>query len=341
MPQANSYLAWELKSVEGDFVPEKRERVKPAPGYMRIRVHAAGLNRRDAWIWKGKYAGLAFPAVLGSDVSGIVEELGETGEGEPVWQIGEEVIVNPSLFWGANENIPGPQWRILGLPDEGAFAECVTVPITQVHAKPSFLSHIEAACLPLAGLTSYRALFKRGCLKAGEKVLLTGIGGGVALSLLQMALAAKAEVFVTTGSRLKGEFALSMGAKAFAIYSEQGYEKELIQAAGGGFDLIVDSAGGPGFNTLLDMLLTGGRLVFFGATQGVVPELILRRLFWKHLDLRGTTMGSPKDFTDMLAFITLHALKPMAMKIIEGRDWNAAIKEQWDPQRLGKVVVTA
>ena len=140
--------------------------LKAGPGEAIVRVHAAALNHRDVWIQKGQYAGLKYPVVPGSDGAGVVVEVGG-GIGD--W-VGKEVIINPSLDWGESAGYQDPgSFRILGLPDDGTFAEYVKVPVQNLVGKPAHLSFEEAAALPLAGVTAYRALMTRAQARAGEK----------------------------------------------------------------------------------------------------------------------------------------------------------------------------
>jgi zinc-binding alcohol dehydrogenase/oxidoreductase len=165
-----------------DLVPGNEEAV--------VRMYAAALNHRDVWIQKGQYAGLKYPIVPGSDGCGVVAAIGNNSHAH--WK-GKEVIINPSLDWGPVPTHQDPlHFRILGLPDDGTFAQFVKVPVNNLTEKPAHLSFEESAALPLAGLTAYRGLFSRAGLQAGEKILITGIGGGVALFALQFAVAGKA-----------------------------------------------------------------------------------------------------------------------------------------------------
>ncbi len=150
----------------------------PGPGEAVVALEAAALNHRDLWIQKGKYAGLKFPITPGSDGCGRVEAV---GEGVDAAWTGKEVIINPGLDWGDRPEAQGDHFRILGLPDDGTFAEKVLVPASALVAKPAHLDARRAAALPLAGLTGYRALFVRGAVRPGERVLVNGVGGGVAL----------------------------------------------------------------------------------------------------------------------------------------------------------------
>src|SRR5690606_37114718 len=146
-------------------------------GEAMVQIKAAALNRRDWWIRQGQYAGLKFPVVPGSDASGIVIKVADA-EHEHWMQ--QAVIINPALCWGKSENYQGSDFEILGLPRDGTLARYVKVPVENLYAKPEHLSFEEAAAVPLVGLTTFRALFSRAALKPGEKILITGIGGGAA-----------------------------------------------------------------------------------------------------------------------------------------------------------------
>jgi len=283
-------------------VPEPQ----PAPGEIVIDVRAAALNHRDVWIKAGQYAGLKWPCIPGSDGAGVVSAVGE-GVGAD-WR-GREVIVNPSFGWGEREEAQGAEFQILGLPRDGTLAEKIAVPVAQVSAKPPHLTWEEAAALPLAGLTAYRAVFSRAKLKAGERVLISGIGGGVALGAMQFALAARAQVWVTSSSADKIARAVQLGARGGFDYTQAGWAAEAGKNPGL-FDVVVDSAGGEGFERLVDVTMAGGRVVFYGATRGNAP-LPGRKIFWRQISLLGTTMGSPQDWEAMTTFVNAHKLRPV------------------------------
>jgi zinc-binding alcohol dehydrogenase/oxidoreductase len=282
-----------------------------APGEAVVRLRAAALNHRDVWIKTGQYAGLKFPIIPGSDGAGVVTEI---GAGVDAAWLGREVIINPSLDWGHHERAQEPRFTILGLPKDGTLAEALHVPVTQLAPKPPHLTWEEAAALPLAGLTAYRALFSRAQLQAHEKILISGIGAGTALFALQYALAAGAIPFVTSSSPEKLGKAERLGARHGALYTHGGWAKEFGEHYGP-FDVVTDSAGGPGFGDLVELCAPGGRIVFFGATRGNPPELPTRRLFWKQISLLGTTMGSPADFAAMTEFVTRKGIHPVISEV--------------------------
>ncbi|HET6253006.1 MAG TPA: zinc-binding dehydrogenase [Puia sp.] len=321
------------------------------PGEAIVRVHAAALNHRDVWIQKGQYAGLKYPIVPGSDGAGVVVEVGafagrglgvSSGDGadEMDWT-GKEVIINPALFWGDSAAYQDPEsFRILGLPDDGTLAEFVKVPVVNLVEKPLHLSWEEAAALPLAGLTAYRALMTRARLRAGEKVLITGIGGGVALLAFQFAVAAGAEALITSGSVDKLDKAMEMGAMGGANYRETGWVEKLKSLAGA-FDVIVDGAAGDEMNELLDLAAPGGRVVFYGATRGNASQVVARRIFWKQLNVLGSTMGSPEDFTGMLGMVKQHKIRPVVDRVFPLEHGEAAFRWMDEGKQFGKIVVRA
>lgn len=318
-----------LHGVGQALVPEDRPSLEPGEGEAVVRVRAAALNHRDVWIRKGQYAGLKFPIVLGSDGVGSVVK------GPEAW-IGKEVIVNPSLHWGPREDAKADAFRILGLPDDGTFAEEVLVPAENLVEKPAFLEDAAAAALPLAGLTAYRALFSRSGLKAGERVLITGAGGGAASLALRFAVAAGAQVWATTSGEAKLARAKAMGAQKAVDYRHDDWDEELRQT----FDVIIDSAGGEGFEKLIDLAAPGGRIAFFGSTAGDPPSLPMRKIFWKQLSLLGTTMGSPSDFAALIAFVEKHGLVPDVDETFPLERANDALDRMASGQQSGKIVLT-
>jgi NADPH:quinone reductase-like Zn-dependent oxidoreductase len=328
---------------------EVQEMARPVAeaGEAIVHIYAAALNHRDVWIQKGMYAGLKYPIVPGSDGAGVVVEVGgESGEGlgsrsdhEGTGWVGKEVIINPSLGWGVSEAWQDPaSFHILGLPDDGTFAEYVKVPVANLVEKPAGLSFEEAAALPLAGVTAYRALMTRAQVQQGEKVLITGIGGGVALFALQFSVAAGAEVIVTSGSPDKLDKAMAMGATGCANYGEPGWV-DTLKSLAGAFDVIIDGAAGDGMNDLLDLAMPGGRVVIYGATRGNPTQVVARRIFWKQLQVLGSTMGSPADFRSMVNFVGQHSIRPVIDTVFPFEKGEDAMRWMDDARQFGKIVI--
>lgn len=324
--------------LEGINQPLRVKQV-PAPqldaGEMLVQLKAAAFNRRDFWIQQGRYAGLKFPIILGSDGAGVIESVGAYVSEQ--W-IGKSVIINPSIDWGSQEDFQHNDFHILGLPQDGTFAEYVKVPADNLFEKPAHLSFEEAAALPLGGVTAYRALFSRARLQRGEKVLVTGAGGGVATFALQWAVHAGATVYVTSGSRVKIEKAKALGAVDGALYTDETWTRQL-QVQAGGFDVIIDSALGEGFVHYLDLSNPGGRIVFFGGTAGNIPALNGRKIFWKQLTLLGTTMGSTADFEAMLSFVNNNKLTPVIDSTYPFEDAELALQKLNEASQFGKIVL--
>ena len=308
---------------------------QPAAGEAVVAIRAAALNHRDVWIKTGQYAGLKWPCQPGSDGAGVVMAV---GDGVDAAWIGREVVINPSFDWGSDEQTQGPNFTILGLPRAGTLAEKISVPVAQLSEKPAHLSWEEAAALPLAGLTAYRALFARARLRAGERVLVTGIGSGVAWFALQFAVLCGADVWVTSSSAEKIAKAIALGAKGGFHYTRVGWAVEATKIAGM-FDVIVDSAGGAGFGDLIDLAAPGGRIVFFGGTRGNGPALPLRKIFWRQLSLLGTTMGSPADWSAMLEFVALHRVRPVVSEVFPLARAGEAFALMERGGQCGKIVV--
>lgn len=306
---------------------------EPAANEVVVRLQAAALNHRDVWIQQGLYAGLKFPIILGSDGAGVVEQVGSGVE--PKW-LGKEVVIDPAFDWGPNPRAQNRNFRVLGLPDNGTFAELIAVPVGNLCVKPAHLSPAEAAALPLAGATAYRALFTRALLHDTDRVLVTGIGGGVAVLVLQFAAACGAQVYVTSGSDEKIERALGLGAVGGIRYTQEGWVKQL-KAGVGGFDLIVDSAGGDAFDSLVDLAAPGGRIVTYGATLGLPSRLDLRRVFWKQLDILGTTLATHDDFEAMLHFVHLRHIKPVVDQVFRLTEAEQAMRHMAAGQQFGKI----
>lgn len=305
-----------------------------------VRLQAAALNHRDVWIRSGTgaYSGPLQPVILGSDGAG---EVVAVGRGVDAALLGQAVVINPSLDWGDNDAAQGANFRILGMPDDGTYAQLLRVPAQNVCAKPAALSFEEAAAIPLAGLTAYRAVVSRSQVRAGETVLVTGIGGGVSTFALQIAVHLGARVFVTSGSDAKLARARELGAAGGANYRTQDWAREIMELCGGeGPDVVIDSVAGKTFAQAIDILKTGGRIVNYGATTGPVNEFSLRSMFWKQITVLGTTMGSPREFAAMVKLYDSGSLRPVVDKIFPLAEAAAAHRRMEEAGQFGKIVLS-
>ena len=192
---------------------------------------------------------------------------------------------------------------------------------------------------PVAGITAYRALVSRGGLGKGEHVLATGIGGGVATLAMLFAQALGARVSVTSGSEEKLAKARSMGAIAAVSYKQKGWEKELVKQAGRPPDVIIDSAGGADFNALVLAVAPAGRIVTYGATRGPAEKIELTRVFFKQIDIRGSTMGTDAEFHEMLKLVAREKVKPLVDRMLPLSRYAEADQLMEKAEQMGKIVV--
>jgi NADPH:quinone reductase-like Zn-dependent oxidoreductase len=303
------------------------------PGEAVVRLHACGLNHRDVWIRQGLYARIQLPCVLGSDGAGVVESCPDPA------LVGKRVVIIPCEKWGPNPAVQGKDFLILGMPRQGTMAEKIAVPSSMLVPLPDHISFEDAAALPVAGLTAYRALTTRGGLAPGEHVLVTGIGGGVATLTLLFAQALGAQVSVTSGSEEKLARARKLGAIAAVSYKAPGWEKDLVAQAGRPPNLIIDGAGGDGLNALIGMAAGAARIVLYGATRLSPSKLDMPKIFFKQVDIRGTTMGTDDEFRAMLALVAKHRIKPVIDRVFplgQAIEANRLLEES---AQMGKILL--
>jgi NADPH:quinone reductase-like Zn-dependent oxidoreductase len=294
------------------------------PGEVVVELRAAALNRRDLLVCGGTYP-YPLPLTPGSDGAGIRRDTGE------------EVVIYPSLAWGDREAAPGPDFQILGGPRDGTFAELIVVPEANVFAKPARLSWEEAAALPLAGLTAYRALFSRGGLLAGETVLVLGAGSGVSTFAVQLAAQAGGRVLVTSSSDEKIERSRTLGAAGGVNYKTSDWVAAVQEL--GGADLVIDSIGST-WPQSLDCLRSGGRVVVFGATGGTEATLPVRPFYFGQWSRLGTTMGSPSDFAGLLAALHSGSWRPVIDSVAPLAEAPTAVEAMASAQHFGKLVLS-
>lgn len=308
---------------------------QPGAGEAIVRLKAAALNHRDVFIWQKLYPNIKLPAILGSDGAGVVASV---GEGVDQSWVGREVVIEPGLEWGPSDEIQSKSYRILGMPEDGTYAEMIKIPAVNLHAKPAHLTFEEAAAAPLCGLTAYRSVVTRAQVKAGETVLVTGIGGGVATFAAQIAKAFGARVFVTSGSDEKLERAKALGAEGGANYKSADWGKAITELTGGGPNVVIDSAGGDALETAVRIIKPAGRIVFYGATTGLA-KIDLYRCFFKQLTLMGTTMGSPREFAAFLKLYGEAKLHPAIDQVFPLAEAAAAHRRMNEGGQFGKIVL--
>ena len=305
------------------------------PGEVVVALRTAALNRRDVFLRKG-IAPSPLPVIPGSDGAGVVHAIGAGVSGLAE---GDEVVILPSLGWGGGEDAPAPGFRILGGPDDGTYAELIRIPAENVFPKPGRLSFEQAAALPLAGLTAYRALVSRARIRSGETVLILGIGGGVATIALHIARAAGCRVIVTSSSDEKLAKAADLGAAAGVNYTGGDWVSEVKEISGGGVDVVIDSVGSTWADSI-NSVRPGGRVVAFGGTGGAKVELMVRPMTMGQVSFLGTTMGSPRDFARLLAAVAHQSWVPVIDSVRPLAEVAEAHAREEAGDHFGKLVLT-
>jgi len=315
----------------------------PAGGVL-IRVRATGLNHLDLWTLAGiEGVKIPLPHIGGSDIAG---EIAEVGEGAHGFAAGDRVVVNPSKWCGTCEFCKRGEinycvdYQIIGEHVDGGFADFFPCPMRNLLKLPKGFPWEEAAAAALVYQTAWRAVVSRGAVKAGEWVLVTGASGGVSTAAIQIAKMRGARVIATTSSDEKARRARELGADHVFNYKTQAYDKEVYKLTEKhGADLIVDSTGDAGWKPNLRCLARGGRLAVYGATTGNNPAALINLLYWKHITVLGTTMGSPKDFEDVMGFVFSRKLKPVIDSVRPLRLYLAAFEAMQKGAQFGKIVL--
>jgi NADPH:quinone reductase-like Zn-dependent oxidoreductase len=317
-----------------------------APDDVLIRVRAAAINHLDLFLTERvKGITVSFPHIVGTDGAGVVEAVGSAVE---TVAPGDRVTVNPGISCGscdacrAGEEPFCRSFQILGEHRPGTAAEFVVVPERNVVRITDHMPWEVAAAFPLSTLTAWRMLTTRAQLRAGETVLIWGIGGGVSLAALQIAVHLGARVVATSSSERKLAKARELGAEATFNHTEHPAEevaREVRKLTGAGVDVVVDSVGEKTWDASLRALRPGGRLVTCGATSGPHVSLDLRRLFWFQWSLLGSTMGSRREFEEIMALANAGALWPVIDSVVPLEQGRSAYERMARGEQLGKLVL--
>jgi NADPH:quinone reductase-like Zn-dependent oxidoreductase len=315
-----------------------------ASSEVRVRVRAAALNHLDLFM-VGGLPGVEItpPWIVGSDACGTVESVGpDVRNVSP----GDLVVINPGIsdracaYCQAGEHSLCLKYRILGEHLPGTAAELLVVPAANVRAIPGDTDVRAAAAFPLATLTAWRMVHTRARVQRGERVLIHGIGGGVAIAALQICKQIGAEVWVTSRSDAKLERAKTLGAD-HALNSTRDDVGAAIRAATGkaGVDVVIDNVGKATWAQSLHALGKRGRLVTCGATSGPVVETDVRRLFWSQWNIMGSTMGNDEEFDAIVRELRAGRLLPPVDGAWPPEQGRAAYERLASGQQFGKVVL--
>lgn len=312
---------------------------------VRVRVRAGAINRLDSFV-VGGLPGVTIqpPWVLGSDATGVVED---AGDAVTTVRAGDRVVVNAGISdrsceWCLRGEHPlCPSFHVLGEHLPGTFTEELVVPEWNLRVIPDSIPDEVAASFTLATLTAWRMLVTRARLQPGERVLIWGIGGGVAQAALQICKLIGAECWVTSSSDEKLERARALGADHTLNHSTQDVPRTIRNATGKhGADVVVDSVGEATWSRSLHALARGGRLVSCGGTSGPSLELDVRRLFWYQWNILGSTMGNDAEFDAIVAQLAAGRLHPVVDRVFPLEQGRDAFEYFASGSRFGKVVVS-
>jgi NADPH:quinone reductase-like Zn-dependent oxidoreductase len=315
----------------------ERPRSQPAPGAVAIAIRAASVNHLDLFMAHGAQR-VTPPRVIAADGAGVVH-----ASGDPAWRPGDEVVVYPVVcdwecqWCRSGENVRCPRFGVIGEHSDGTACELLHVDARNVYRKPRDLSWPEAAAFPLTFLTAWRMLTTRARLQPGEKVLVVGAGGGVAVAAIRIAEHLGARVFATSRSEAKRVKALEIGAEA--VFDSTEFSKPVREASGGGVDVVVESVGPATLNESLRSVAQSGRIVICGSTSGVKAEIAMPRLFWGQLDMLGSTMGNAREFQSVLEAIDA-GLRPVVDRVYPLSEVQAALARLDAAEQFGKVVLS-
>jgi len=323
--------AWILDESPGSYRWGQIDEPALAPDDVRIEVVASALNHMDLWVTRG-LPKPPLPHVPGCDVAGIVTDVGSD---VTTVAPGDEVVVNPAvspvdeIVALGNDSPMGRGFQIYGEHRWGGHATHATAPDRNVVMRPANRTWEECAAYPLAYLTAHRML-RRGRLAAGQTLLVVGIGSGVSCAALALGQAMGAQVFVTSRSATKRDQAVAMGA---AGAFDSAADRWPVEA-----DVVVESVGAATWDQSVRALRSGGRLVVCGATSGPTVELSLPRLFFKQIEIIGSTMGSYEEFAALTRLVA-QGLAVQVDDLVPLADYPKALERLEQGEQLGKIVL--
>lgn len=332
--------AWQLTETNGidSYVLNDVPVPEPGPGEVRLKLKTAGLNHLDIWVSMGLPAPKEFPHTGGADGAGVVDAI---GEGVAGFEVGDEIIVDPSLSCGQcdychNDDIVYcKSYKILGEHVPGTFTEHIVIPTINAVRKPAALSWEVAGSFGLATVTALRML-EKARLRKRETVLVVGVGGGVSSAALSLARALGANVYVTSRSQEKIDWAVENGAVAgFDSAGEFGKE---MQAAGGA-DLVIENVGPATMGQSMRAAKPGGRIAICGSTSGAKLDLTIPVLFFKQLELIGSSMGTHSQFARATNYLRLGKAQSAIAEVFDFEELPDALRYLDSGDQIGNVAL--
>ena len=309
-----------------------------------VEVRACALNHLDVWVRNGLPGiKIPLPHILGDDVAGVVREVGELVIGV---NAGDEVMIQPGVSCGhcaeclAGRDNMCDDYDIIGYRRDGGYAEFVAVPGINLIPKPKNLNWFEAAALPLVTLTAWHMLVARANVQPGEDVLVHAAGSGVGSLGIQIAKLRGARVITTASSEEKLAKARELGADVTIDYTQTDWPREVRRLTNGrGVDVVFEHTGAATWPGSILSLKKGGRLVTCGATSGFDAKTDLRHVFYRHLTILGSMMGSKADLLAAMKFIEsgqIRAVVDRTLPLSEARKAHELIEVR---AQFGKVVL--
>jgi len=319
----------------------------PGPGQVRVAVQAAALNHLDLFVAQGlPGVEYGFPHIMGADGAGLVDAV---GAGVTRAVPGERVLINPGVAdyscaaCRAGEHPLCPNFRLLGEHLPGTLAEFVVVPEQNVERLPPLdpaLTWAEAAAFSLVTLTAWRMVVTRARVQAGETVLVWGIGGGVSLAAMRIAKLVGAKTIVTSSSDAKLHAARALGADVTVNHRTQNVAQEVRALTGKrGVEVVVENVGEATWDTSLRVLGRGGRLVTCGATTGPQVAIDLRRVFWYHWTIMGSTLGTLAEYAEIVRRLGRGELRPVVDRVYPLAEARPALERLAEGGQFGKIAI--
>ena len=314
------------------------------PGHVRLRIKACAVSHLDILVRKG-FPGIfsTLPHIPGCDVSGVIEDV---GPGTTGLKPGDEVVVNPGLSCGICEHcLSGDdylcsQYNILGYVVDGGYATRVSVPFRNVWPKPSNLSFVEAACIPMTFVTAWNLLVERARVRPGENVLVQSAGSGLGIASIQICKLLGARVIATASTHSKLDRALRLGADEVINYSTQDFYREVKRLTRRkGVDVVVDQLGSSTFGKGLLCLARNGRMLTCGAITGSSTTIDLRYVFTRHISIFGSYTGGKANLAVVIPFFEDGSLRVVVDRTFPMSQAARAHARMEERSRFGKVVL--
>lgn len=317
---------------------------KPGRDEVLIEVRATSINHLDIFLRRGiPGVRIPLPKIAGSDVAGIIREVGED---VTTVRAGQRVVVNPGIscghceFCAAGHGSQCATYRIIGEHTDGAYAQLVSVPAHLVLQIPDSVSFEEAAAVPLVFLTAWSMMVRKGDIRPGEDILILGAGAGIGTAAIQIAKLAGCRVFAAASTEEKLARAHQLGADVLINYKKDEFDKRIRELTGKrGVDVVVDYIGADTWVRSLRSARRGGRVLTCGATTGFAPQTDLRQIYFRQVQVIGSTMGSHCDFLDVMKLVFSGRLKPVVDRVLPLEEAGKGHELMESRSVFGKIVL--